>query len=44
MGGRTRDIELIAAGSLFMVLPVLVFYVLFQRQFIQGMTAGAVKN
>ncbi len=44
MGGRTREIELIAAGSLFMVLPVLVFYVLFQRQFIQGMTAGAVKN
>jgi len=44
MGGRTREIELIAAGSLFMVLPVLVFYLLFQRQFIQGMTAGAVKN
>ena len=42
--GRTRDIELIAAGSLFMVGPVLIFYVLFQRQFIQGMTAGAVKS
>ena len=44
MGGRTREVELIAAGSLFMVVPVIVFFVLFQRQFIQGMTAGAVKN
>jgi ABC-type glycerol-3-phosphate transport system permease component len=44
MGGRTRDVELIAAGSLFMVVPVIVFYLLFQRQFIQGMTAGAVKS
>ena len=42
--GRTRDVELIAAGSLFMVVPVIVFYLLFQRQFIQGMTAGAVKG
>jgi ABC-type glycerol-3-phosphate transport system permease component len=44
MGGRTREVELIAAGSFFMIAPVLVFYILFQRQFIQGMTAGAVKN
>ena len=42
--GRTREIELIAAGSLFMIVPVLIFYALFQRQFIAGMTAGAVKN
>jgi raffinose/stachyose/melibiose transport system permease protein len=42
--GRTREVELIAAGALFMVVPVLIFFVLFQRQFIRGMTAGAVKS
>jgi ABC-type glycerol-3-phosphate transport system permease component len=44
MGGRTREVELIAAGSLFMIAPVIVFYLLFQRQFIRGMTAGAVRG
>jgi ABC-type glycerol-3-phosphate transport system permease component len=42
--GRTQEIELIAAGSMFMILPVLIFFLLFQRQFIQGLTAGAVKS
>jgi ABC-type glycerol-3-phosphate transport system permease component len=42
--GRTQEIELIGAGALFLVGPVLIFYVLFQRQFIQGLTAGAVRS
>jgi raffinose/stachyose/melibiose transport system permease protein len=41
--GRTAEIELAAAGSLIMVLPVVVFYLIFQRQFIRGLTAGAFK-
>ena len=41
--GRTQEIELIGAGALFLVGPVLIFYILFQRQFIQGLTAGAVR-
>jgi ABC-type glycerol-3-phosphate transport system permease component len=41
--GRTAEIELAAAGSLIMVIPVVVFYLIFQRQFIRGLTAGAFK-
>ena len=42
--GRVQDYELIAAGSLIMIVPVVVFFVLFQRQFVKGMTAGALKG
>jgi ABC-type glycerol-3-phosphate transport system permease component len=41
--GRTQDTELAAAGSLIMVFPVVVFFLLFQRQFVRGLTAGAFK-
>jgi ABC-type glycerol-3-phosphate transport system permease component len=43
-GGRTRELELTAAGTLIMIAPVIVFFLLFQRQFVQGLTAGAVKG
>lgn len=43
-GGRTREIELTAAATLIMIAPVVVFFVLFQRQFIRGLTSGAVKG
>lgn len=43
-GGRTRELELTAAGTLIMVAPVVVFFLLFQRQFVRGLTAGAVKG
>ena len=42
-GAHVTTIHLVAAGALFMILPVIIFYVLFQRQFIQGLTVGAVK-
>jgi ABC-type glycerol-3-phosphate transport system permease component len=42
--GRVQDYELIAAGSLIMVLPVVIFFIIFQRQFIKGVTAGALKG
>jgi raffinose/stachyose/melibiose transport system permease protein len=41
--GRTSETELAAAGSLIMVVPVVIFYLIFQRQFIRGLTAGAFK-
>src|SRR5215210_7078646 len=41
--GRTAEIELAAAGSLIMIAPVVVFFLIFQRQFIRGLTAGAFK-
>jgi len=43
-GGRTRELELTAAGTLIMIAPVVLFFMLFQRQFIKGLTAGAVKG
>jgi raffinose/stachyose/melibiose transport system permease protein len=41
--GRTSETELAAAGSLIMVVPVVIFFLIFQRQFIRGLTAGAFK-
>jgi len=32
------------AAAVIIVLPVVVLFVLLQRQFIEGMTAGAVKG
>jgi ABC-type glycerol-3-phosphate transport system permease component len=43
-GGRTREIELTAAATLIMIAPVIIFFLLFQRHFIRGLTAGAVKG
>jgi ABC-type glycerol-3-phosphate transport system permease component len=43
-GGRTTEIELTAAGTLIMIAPVVVFFLLFQRHFIRGLTSGAVKG
>jgi ABC-type glycerol-3-phosphate transport system permease component len=42
-GTYTRDIGLIAAGVLLATIPVIAVYLIFQRQFVRGLTAGAVK-
>ena len=42
-GTYTRDIGLIAAGVTLATIPVVLVYLLFQRQFVRGLTAGAVK-
>ena len=42
-GAYTRDIGLIAAGVTLATVPVIVIYLIFQRQFVRGLTAGAVK-
>jgi ABC-type glycerol-3-phosphate transport system permease component len=39
--GRTGEHELAAPGSLMMTVPVVVFFLIFQRHFIRGLTAGA---
>jgi raffinose/stachyose/melibiose transport system permease protein len=41
--GRTQEYEYIAAGSLIMVIPVVIFFLIFQRLFVRGLTAGALK-
>ena len=43
-GGRTQELELTAAGTLIMIAPVILFFLVFQRQFIRGLTSGAVKG
>ena len=42
-GAYTRDIGLISAGVALSTIPVIIVYLVFQRQFVKGLTAGAVK-
>ena len=42
--GRVQDFELIAAGSVIMILPVIVIFLIFQRTFVKGVTSGALKG
>ncbi|MDR1419016.1 MAG: carbohydrate ABC transporter permease [Treponema sp.] len=43
-GEHTSDQTLIAAGVTICTLPIIVVYMIFQRSFIAGITAGAVKG
>jgi raffinose/stachyose/melibiose transport system permease protein len=42
-GRYTSDYGLLAAGVTISTVPLIVVYMIFQKQFIQGLTAGAVK-
>ncbi len=39
-----NNYDLLVAGSVFSVIPILILFLLFQKQFIAGMTAGGVKG
>lgn len=43
-GRYTTNVPLTAAGATIVALPVIVMYLLFQRQFIRGVTSGAVQG
>jgi raffinose/stachyose/melibiose transport system permease protein len=43
-GKYVTQINLMAAGGLIVAAPVLILYVIFQRKFISGMLAGAIKE
>lgn len=43
VGAYNTEQHLLAAGVLLTIIPVIVVYVIFQRQFIRGLTVGAVK-
>ncbi len=43
-GRFTQNIPLTMAGATIVMLPIVVVYIIFQRRFIQGMTAGALKG
>lgn len=38
------DYGLISAAVLILILPVLIFFILFQKQVVKGMTAGSIKG
>jgi raffinose/stachyose/melibiose transport system permease protein len=40
----TQNIPLTMAGATIVMLPIIIVYMVFQRKFIQGLTAGAVKG
>lgn len=42
-GRYASDVPVMAAGALLVSLPVIIIYLIFQRQFIRGMIAGALK-
>lgn len=43
-GRYSADVPLISAGATIVALPTILIYVLFQRQFIRGIMAGAVEG
>ena len=44
LGGRSLDLGPLAAGTLITILPVMVLFVVMQRQVTQGFLSGAVKG
>jgi multiple sugar transport system permease protein len=43
-GERVQDTELMMAGSVLTVLPVLLVFLFLQRSYVEGITAGSVKG
>lgn len=43
-GEHTQDTELMMAGAVLSVLPVLILFLVLQRQYIEGILAGSVKE
>jgi len=43
-GEHVQDVELMMAGSVLTVVPVLVLFVFLQRYYIAGIMAGSVKG
>ena len=43
-GRYAADVPLISAGATMVALPTILIYLIFQRQFIRGITAGAVEG
>lgn len=44
VGEHVQDTELMMAGSVLTILPVMIIFLLFQKAYIQGMMAGSVKG
>jgi len=44
MGEHTKDPELMMAGSVLTILPVLIVFLVMQKHYIKGIMAGSVKG
>ncbi|MGH7805466.1 MAG: carbohydrate ABC transporter permease, partial [Candidatus Binatia bacterium] len=44
LGEHAQDTELMMAGAVLTVLPVLGLFIALQRQYVAGITAGALKE
>jgi raffinose/stachyose/melibiose transport system permease protein len=43
-GRFTTDIALVSAGAVIVALPIVIVFIIFQREFMRGMLTGAVKG
>ena len=43
-GAHLTDYPLLMAGIVISILPIVIVYLLMQRTFVQGITAGALKG
>lgn len=43
-GHYTMDIALVSAGAVIVALPIVIVFIIFQRDFVRGMLTGAVKG
>ncbi len=44
MGEHTKDPELMMAGSVLTILPVIILFLVLQKYYIRGIMAGSVKG
>ncbi|NUN71036.1 MAG: carbohydrate ABC transporter permease [Bacteroidetes bacterium] len=44
MGEHVLDLELMMAGSVVTIIPVLALFLLFQRHYVRGIMVGGVKE
>jgi raffinose/stachyose/melibiose transport system permease protein len=43
-GRYTTEIALVSAAAVIVAIPILVVFIVFQREFLRGMLTGAVKG
>jgi raffinose/stachyose/melibiose transport system permease protein len=43
-GRYTQNIALVSAGAVIVAVPIVIVFIIFQRDFIRGMLTGAVKG
>jgi raffinose/stachyose/melibiose transport system permease protein len=43
-GRFTTDVSLVSAGAVIVAVPILIVFIIFQREFMRGMLTGAVKG